>query len=158
MEQMQDDGNSGAQIIVIQKYFLHVNNFRHADILHVHGMQFGNQFVEPFFIFAVVYFIDFSILNWEKIQSEQQIVFRLTYTKGDQYQGMGFTHRASSTWQYEEKWNYRAFFLNLRIYELTSDNYSVSSFFPYIFFPYIYETGLNVSICRIFERYLRCAL
>ena len=36
MEQMQIDGNGGAQAIVIQKYFLPVNNFRHAGIPYVH--------------------------------------------------------------------------------------------------------------------------
>ena len=35
MEQMQNDDNGGAQAIVIQKYFSHENDFRHADILYV---------------------------------------------------------------------------------------------------------------------------
>ena len=35
MERMQNEDNGGAQIFVIKKYFLHVNDFRHADILHV---------------------------------------------------------------------------------------------------------------------------
>ena len=33
---MQNDDNGGAQTIVIEKYFLSVNNFRHADIVYVH--------------------------------------------------------------------------------------------------------------------------
>ena len=42
---MQNGENGGAQTIAIQKYFLHVNNFRHADKLYVHEyMQFGKQF------------------------------------------------------------------------------------------------------------------
>ena len=40
--------------------------------------------------------------------------------------------------------------LNFKIYEVTFDNYSVSPFFPYIFFSYIHETGLNANFCGIF--------
>ena len=36
MERMKIDENGGAQAIVIEKYFLDVNNFRYADILYVH--------------------------------------------------------------------------------------------------------------------------
>ena len=43
-------------------------------------------------------------------------------------------------------------FLFLQIYLITYElnlyNYSVSPFFTYAFIPYIYETGLNVNICR----------
>ena len=44
---------------------------------------------------------------------------------------MGFVHRASSTRQYEKRWNYRAFFVaEFKMYEVTFDNYGVSPFFP----------------------------
>ena len=55
MEQMENNDNGGAQTIVMQKYFLPLNNFRYADILYVHEYQFGKWFGEPFFIFAGVY-------------------------------------------------------------------------------------------------------
>ena len=35
MKEMQNNNNGGAQKIVIQKYFLRVNNFKHVDILYV---------------------------------------------------------------------------------------------------------------------------
>ena len=34
MERMKDD-NGGAQTVVTSKCFLHVNNFRYADVLYV---------------------------------------------------------------------------------------------------------------------------
>ena len=38
---MQNDDSGGAQTIVIKKFFLPLNNFRHADILYFTIMQFS---------------------------------------------------------------------------------------------------------------------
>ena len=73
MERMQNEDNGGAQIFVIWKYFLHVNDFRHADILHVNEYSVLKIVQWTLSCFCRCSFIlkyNFSILNGKKYKQQ----------------------------------------------------------------------------------------
>ena len=129
---------------MLYKHFLYVNNFRHADILNIHKYAVWLTlfyFCKCLFILKYFWFEKvkntssnsrlFSVLlKWKEINFRAWASFVELLLNGSMKKRGIIEH---FSW------------VNLRMCELTFNNYSVPSFFPYI-----YEPRLNANICSIF--------